>query len=199
MGRNTKKILMQYLLPALIMVMMIGSVVSLSYGDEDRKVRYGFSIFGGTGNVFSDEPRIMVYGFLPRVSLPLYKNWDLEFEGNSSYYDIRKMHDFYFLGVNSNILFKPIQKRWGSLFLLAGGGLGYDSAGKNLRHFHSHYYSYYIGDQHFGGILQGGAGMLFNIGRETALRVEYRLYHISEPFKTDRGLNTHTVLFGISF
>jgi hypothetical protein len=195
MGRNTKKILRQYLLLALIMVMMIGSVVSLSYGNEDRKVRYGFSIFGGTGNVFSDEPGIMVYGFLPRISLPLYKNWDLEFEGNFSYYDIRKMHDLYFLGVNSNILFKPIQERWGSLFLLAGGGLGYDSAGKRLKRYHS----YLIGDQHLGGILQTGAGMFFNIGRGTALRVEYRLYHISEPFKTDRGLNTHIVLLGISF
>ena len=29
--------------------------------------------------------------------------------------------------------------------------------------------------------------------------MEYCFYHISEPFKTDRGLNTHTVLFGISF
>ena len=57
-----------------------------------------------------------------------------------------------------------------------------------------------MGDQHFAGFGEAGAGMFFNIDRETALRVEYRLYHISEPFDTsDRGLNTHAVLFGISF
>jgi opacity protein-like surface antigen len=107
------------------------------------------------------------------------------------------MHDLYFLGVNSNILFKPIPGRWGSLFLLGGGGLGYDSAGKRLNRGDS--YIPLIGDQHLGGILQTGAGMFFNIRRGTALRVEYRFYHISEPFKTDRGLNTHSLLFGISF
>jgi hypothetical protein len=84
---------------------------------------------------------------------------------------------------------------WGSSFLLIGGGLGYDSAGKRLKRDHS----YFIGDEHLGGILQTGAGMFFNIGRGTALRVEYRLYHISEPFRADYGLNTHTVLLGISF
>jgi hypothetical protein len=57
-----------------------------------------------------------------------------------------------------------------------------------------------LGDQHFSGIGYGGLGVLFNIGRGRALRVEYRFCHISEPFDTsDRGMNTHNVLFGISF
>ena len=108
------------------------------------------------------------------------------------------MHDFYFLGVSHNFLFKPIQERWGSLFLLFGGGLGYDSAGKRLYRGDSRVPL--MGDQHFAGFCHAGAGMLFNIGRGTALRVEYRLYHISEPFdKADYGLNTHSVLLGISF
>jgi len=176
--------------------MMIGLLISYSYGEE-KEVRWGFSVFGGTGDAIHSKPDMTVYGFLPRISLLLYKNWDLEFEGNFSYYAIRKVPDLYFLGVNSNILFKPIQERWGSLFLLGGGGLGYDSAGKRLNRDDSN--TPLIGDQHLGGILQIGAGMFFNIGRGTAVRVEYRLYHISEPFETDRGLNTHTVLFGISF
>jgi hypothetical protein len=133
--------------------------------------------------------------FFPVLACPLHKNCDLEFEGNISYYDIRKEHDLYFFGLNSNILFKPIQERWGSLFLLGGAGLGYDSAGKRLKRDHS----YFIGDQHLGGILQTGTGVYFNIGRGMALRMEYRLYHISEPFRADRGLNTHTALLGISF
>ena len=150
------------------------------------------------GDAIYSKPDMVVYGFVPRISLPLYKNWDLEFEGNYFYYDIHKMSNLYFMGVSNNILFRPINERWGSLFLLVGGGLGYDSAGKKLSHGNSG--APLIGDQHFAGIGDIGAGMLFNIGRGTALRVEYRFYHISEPFDTtDRGLNTHTVLFGISF
>ena len=83
-------------------------------------------------------------------------------------------------------------------FLLAGAGLGYDSAGNRLNGGDSH--APLMGDQHFAGFFHTGAGMLFNMGRGTALRVEYRFYHISEPFDTsDRGLNTHNVLVGISF
>ena len=190
-----------YLLSPLILFAIVGSIVSYSYGGEERKTTWGFSILGGTGDATYSKIDTRVYGFLPRISLPLkkdWKYWDLEFEGNFFYYDIHKMHDFYFLGVSHNILFKPIQEEWGSLFLLVGGGLGYDNAGKRLNRGDSD--APLMGDQHFAGFAQGGAGMLFNIGRGTALRVEYRFYHISEPFDTsDRGLNTHSVLFGISF
>jgi len=190
-----------YLLSTLIVFVITGSIVSYSYGEEEKKTKWGFSILGGTGDAIYSKTDVKVYGFLPRIGLPLYKkwkNWDLEFEGNFFYYDIHKMHDFYFLGLSHNILFKPIQERWGSLFLLVGGGLGYDSAGKRLNRGDSD--APLMGDQHFAGFCHGGAGMLFNIGRGTALRVEYRFYHISEPFDTrDRGLCTHTLLLGISF
>ena len=190
-----------YLVSTLILFIIVGSIVSYSYGEEDeKKVKWGFSVFGGTGDAIYSKAHLEVYGFIPRITLPLYKNWkkwDLEFEGNFFYYGIHKMPNFYFLGLSNNIVFKPIQERWGSLFLLVGGGLGYDSAGERL---HRGSNSPLIGDQHFAGFGHGGAGMLFNIGRGTALRVEYRLCHISEPFDTsDRGLNTHNVLFGISF
>jgi len=56
-----------------------------------------------------------------------------------------------------------------------------------------------IGDSHCGGILQAGMGFYYNLGKRLALRVEYRFYHTSEPFRSDRGLNTHTALLGISF
>jgi hypothetical protein len=190
-----------YLLSTLILLVILGSIVSYSYGEEEKKTRWGFSILGGWGDATYSKIDTQVYGFLPRVSLPLYKDWkkwDLEFEGNFFYYDIHKMHDFCFLGVSHNIVFKPVQERWGSLFLLVGGGLGYDSAGKRLKRGDSD--DPVMGDQHFAGVCHGGAGVLFNISRGTALRVEYRFYHISEPFDTsDRGLNTHNVLFGISF
>ena len=191
----------RYLLPTLIILAIIGSIVSYSYGEEEeKKVKWGFSVFGGTGDAVLSKIDMKVYGFIPRITLPLYKDWkkwDLEFEGNFFYYDIHKMHDVYFLGLSSNFVFKPIQERWGSLFLLIGGGLGYDSAGERL---HRGSDAPLLGDQHFAGFGQGGLGVLFNIGRGMALRVEYRFYHISEPFDTsDRGLNTHNVLFGISF
>ena len=177
--------------------MIVGSIISFSYAEEKR-VKWGFSILGGMGDAVYSKPDMTVFGFLPRVSFPLHKNWDIEFEGNFFYYDIHKMDDLYFLGASNNILFKPIQERWGSLFLLAGGGLGYDSAGKKLEGDDSD--TVLFGDQHFAGFFNAGTGMFFNIARGTALRVEYRFYHLSEPFDTsDRGLNTHTLLFGISF
>jgi len=189
-----------YLLSTLILFVTIGSIASYSYGEEEKKTNWGFSVLGGWGDAFYTKADMKVYGFLPRISLPLYKKWklDIEFEGNFFYYDVQKLHDVYFLGVSHNIVFKPIQERWGSLFLLIGGGFGYDSAGKKLYRGDSE--APLLGDQHFAAICNVGAGVLFNIGRGTALRVEYRLYHISEPFDTsDRGMNTHTLLFGISF
>ena len=181
--------------------MILGAIVSYSYGEEEEKrTSWGFSILGGTGDAFS-KTHMIEYGLLPRITLPLrkgWKYWDLEFEGNFFYYDIPKVHNVYFLGLSHNIVFRPIQEKWGSLFLLIGAGVGYDSAGQRL--FRGNSESPLLGDQHFSGAVNAGAGVLFNIGRETALRLEYRLYHVSEPFDTrDRGLNTHTVLFGISF
>ena len=191
----------RYLLPTLVIFVIVGSIVSYSCGEEEEKnIKWGFSVFGGTGDAVLSEIDMKVYGLIPRVTLPLYKNWkkwDLEFEGNFFYYDIHEMHDVYFLGLSSNFVFKPIQERWGSLFLLIGGGLGYDSAGERL---HRGSNPPLLGDQHFAGFGTGGLGVLLNIGRGKALRVEYRFYHISEPFDTsDRGLNTHNVLLGISF
>lgn len=190
-----------YFLSVLLVFMIVGSLVSYSYGEEEKKVKWGFSVFGGTGDAIYGDTDVKVYGFIPRITLPLSKNWkkwDWEFEGNFFYYDIHKMHNFYFLGFSNNFVFKPIQEKWGSLFLLVGGGLGYDSAGKRLYRGASG--APLIGDQHFAGVGYGGGGMLFNIGRGMALRVEYRFCHISEPFDTsDRGLNTHNALFGISF
>ncbi len=95
--------------------MMAGYIVSSSYGEEVSKVKYGFSILGGAGDAWRSTPDMRVYGFLPRVDLPLHENWDLEFEGNSSYWDIRKEHDLYFLGVNANIVLKPILRKLGLL------------------------------------------------------------------------------------
>ena len=190
----------RYLLLTLIIFVIIGSIVSYSYGEEERKARWGFSVFGGTGDAVLSKIDMKVYGLIPRVTLPVrrdWKMWDVEFEGNFFYYDIHKMPNVYFLGLGTNFVFKPIQERWGSLFLLIGGALGYDSAGKKLFRGSN---PPLLGDQHFSGVGYGGTGILFNISRRTALRVEYRFCHISEPFDTsDRGLNTHNVLFGIAF
>ena len=174
---------------AFVSFVMVGSMISHSYGEENGKVKYGFSIFGGSGDVWR-KVNMTAYGFLPRLDLPLHRNWDLEFEGNYSYWNIRKEHDLYFLGVDANLLFKPIQRNWGSLFFLVGGGLGYDSAGKRVPQ---------MGDSHCGGILQVGTGFYYNLGKRWALRVEYRFYHTSEPFRSDEGLNTHIALLGVSF
>lgn len=67
-----------YLLIIFILFMMIGSLISYSYGEEEKKVKWGFSIFGGTGDAIRGSPDMNVFGFLPRIDLSLHRNWDLE-------------------------------------------------------------------------------------------------------------------------
>ncbi len=179
-----------YLVLGFVVFMTVGLFVSDAYGEEPSRFKYGLSVLGGRGDPGPQKPSVNVYGLLPRVDFGLYREWHVEFEGNFSYWAISGEKDFYYFGVNANILFKPIERRWGSLFLLAGGGFGYDSAGKRVAE---------IGDSHVGGIYQMGGGIFYNIGNGLALRVEYRYYHVSDPFRGDRGLNTHTALLGLSF
>jgi opacity protein-like surface antigen len=68
--------------------------------------------------------------------------------------------------------------------------VGYDNSGGRVEE---------IGDSHFAGILQGGIGIFYKVGKRLILRGEYRFNHVSEPFRTDDGLNTHDFLLGISF
>jgi hypothetical protein len=76
----------------------LGSFVSQSYGEEGLGLRYGVSIFGGVGDAWHNATELTVYGALPRVDVSLHRNWDLEFEGNYSYWNIRNEHDLYFFG-----------------------------------------------------------------------------------------------------
>ncbi len=178
------------LIAFLAFLAMFGSLNSYSYGEEPSKLRYGVSVFGGSGDAWHNETEFTTFGILPRIDVALHKNWDLEFEGNYSYWNIRRERNLYFVGVDVNLLFKPFQWKWGSLFFLAGAGIGYDSAGKRVEQ---------IGDSHCGGILQAGVGLYYNLGKRWALRTEFRFYHISEPFRSDRGLNSYNGLIGISF
>lgn len=150
MGEKT--VSRRYWVIPFVSLMIVASLISPSYGGEANQYQYGLSVFGGRGDTGHNKPRVQVYGLLPRIGVSLYREWHLEFEGNFSYWEIYGEKDFYFLGANTNILFKPIERKWGSLFVLAGGGLGYDSAGKRVIE---------IGDSHIGGIYQlGGGGFL---------------------------------------
>lgn len=44
--------------------------------------------YGGTGEATRNKPNISVYGFIPRIDLALHTNWDLEFGGNDSNWNI---------------------------------------------------------------------------------------------------------------
>jgi hypothetical protein len=173
----------------IIYLLMVGLFPPYSYGEEEKKIKLGFSISAGTGEVIHKTPDTTKYVFLPRLSIPLNRNWDLELEGNYSYWAIVHKPNLYFLGGDTNILFKPIQWKKGALFFLVGGGLGYDNSGGKVK---------WIGDSHFASILQGGAGVLYKVGKSWAIRGEYRFNHVSEPFEKDRGINTHDFLLGLS-
>ena len=100
-----------YLLFMSILFVMIGLLIS-SANAEENKVKWGVSVLGGIGDAFYRKADMKEYGFLPRISLPLYKkSWDLEFEGDFFYYDIHKMHNLYFLELSNNIVFKPVQEK----------------------------------------------------------------------------------------
>ena len=175
----------------LTILLLIGSLTSTSYGDEHEKIKLGVSGFLGTEVSFIySRPEFTKYGVFPRVSIPLHRNWDLEIEGNFSYWGIAREKNLYFIGLNQNWLFKPIHWNWGSLFLLLGGGLGYDNSGGHVHE---------IGDSHFAGIAHGGIGILYNVTKKWALRFEYRFSHISEPTESDNGINSHDFLLGVVF
>ena len=62
---------------------------SNSYGEEDGKIKWGFSLSLGTDQKSKND--LTMYAFLPRVDLPFHKNWDLGFEGNFSFYRIKEL------------------------------------------------------------------------------------------------------------
>lgn len=185
LGRNFRK---TNLIIFLLFFFIIGLLLPSSYGEEILKNRFGFSILEGTNA--NREPHMKEAGFLPRLIFGINENWDFEFEGNFSYYGISKEKNIYFLGLDGNIMFKSLKWRGGNIFLLAGGGIGYDNNNGKIKE---------IGDSHFAGLLQAGTGINLSLGKGLWLRGEYRFQHISEPFRRDSGLNTHNVLLGISF
>jgi opacity protein-like surface antigen len=171
-----------------IILMTIGFEVSDSRADEDGKTKWGVSVLVGPSA--SSALDFTHLALLPRAGWALHKKWDFELEGNFSYYSIHREKNIYLLGVNGNFLFKPVQ--WGKItpFLIAGGGLAYNNNNGNV---------WEMGDSHTAGILQGGGGILYYMGKGLWLRGEYRYHHISDPFERDYGLNTHSFILGVTF
>jgi hypothetical protein len=146
---------------------------------------------GANTDIFHDHPDMRTIAFLPRVDFYLHRNWDLEFEGNFSYYGISREKNLYLLGCNSNLLFKFFQWGGGSFFITGGVGLGYNNSNWHVEE---------IGDSHVAGVLQGGVGIYLALGKGWWLRGEYRFQHISDPFrKDDTGLNTNNLILGVLF
>ena len=178
------------LLSVMICFVILGWFASPCFGD-DGKVRVGFGLLLGTHtDVFHDQPHMTTIAFLPRVDFSLHRNWDLEFEGNFSYYGISREKNLYLLGCNSNLLFKFFQWGGGSFFITGGVGLGYNNSNWHVEE---------IGDSHVAGVLQGGVGIYLALGKGWWLRGEYRYQHISDPFRQDTGLDTNNFILGVLF
>jgi hypothetical protein len=187
MGQWKEMSIRKNLLVVPVFLLLIGALDSPSYGEEGHP-NWGFSFLGG-GTSYGKRDVIQV-GFLPRWSLALHKKWDLEFEGNFSYYGIVNDKNFYLLGTNANVIFKPIQWNRGSLFIIGGAGVGYNNGNGRVHD---------IGNSHFAGLLQIGMGTYIKIAKRWWLRGEYRFQHISDPFYHGDGINTHTFVMGVSF
>jgi len=80
----------------------------------------GFSL--GVGHPQKSKHDLNLWTFFPRVDVPIGENWEIEVEGNASYYDVSKTKNLYVLGLNTNILLSPFGGReenffcWGSRF-----------------------------------------------------------------------------------
>lgn len=174
-----------------LLFLIIKFIPSDSFGEEERKTRWGVSLLGGpNADLIHGRPTLTLIGILPRVSFPIHRNWDIEIEGNFSYYGIKHEKNLYLLATQTNLRFKPFQRERWSWFFIVGIGAGY----KNAHDEHK-----YLGKSHLAGILHGGAGLDIEMGRGYFFRSEYRLQHISDPFFHDEGINTHCLFLGISF
>lgn len=190
MAGISKKILCNrsFLSIVLSLLLFIGFFAPFCYGDEKGDVKWGVSVLlGPNARGHLDFTHSAV---LPRAGLALHKKWDLEFEANLSHYFINGEKDLYLIGVNGNLLFKAVQ--WGKVtpFLMAGAGLAYNNNSG---------FVWEMGDSHTGGILQGGGGIFYDMGKKFLLRGEYRFHHLSDPFERDHGLNTHSFVIGVAF
>jgi hypothetical protein len=171
-----------------ICLVFIGYFTPQCYGGEKRPVKWGFSVLLGPNA--GGHLHFTHSALLPKWGVALHKKLDLEFEGNLSHYFINGEKDLYLVGVNGNLLFKPVQ--WGKVipFLIGGAGLAYNNNSG---------FVWELGDSHTAGILQGGGGILYDMGKKLWLRGEYRFHHISDPFERDHGLNTHSFILGVTF
>jgi hypothetical protein len=169
-------------------LLFIGCFTPLCYGGEGRDIKWGFSVLLGPNA--GGHMDFTQSALLPRAGVALHKMLDLEFEGNFSQYFIDGAKNLYLIGINGNLLFKPVQ--WGKVipFLIAGAGLAYNNNSG---------FVWEMGDSHTAGILQGGGGILYDTGKGFWLRGEYRFHHISDPFESDHGLDTHSFIVGITF
>lgn len=172
-------------------VFILGSMVLPSYGQEGRKIRWGFSLLAGPNADFiHGRPTLTHLAIFPRIKYPLHRKWDFELEGNFSYYGIKHEKNLYVLGTNANILFNPIEGKGWKWYWIGGVGVGYNNSNGRVS---------YIGKSHVTGILHIGTGMDISLGKGYFLRGEYRLEHISDPFNHDEGINTHCFLIGVSY
>lgn len=158
---------------------------------EDQPPKYGLSFLRGWDvKFFHKQPNFRTFDLFPRIDFRMYQSLDFELEGNFSYYRIFDRKDIYLLGGNTNLLFKPFRFKHGSLFIIGGVGLGYTNSNGRINE---------LGDSHMGGLLQLGGGIDIYLKRGIWLRGEYRYIHISDPFRSDPGLNSHNILLGLSF
>jgi len=189
MARIFKRILgNRSVLSIVICLSFAGSFTPLCHGDEKGNVQWGVSVLLGPnsrGHMDFTQSAVLL-----RAGLAIHKKWDLELEGNFSHYFIDGEKDLYLVGVDGNLLFKPVQ--WGKVtpFVIVGAGLAYNNNSG---------FVWEMGDSHAAGILQGGGGILYDTGKGFLLRVEYRYHHISDPFEHDHGLNTNSFILGVIF
>jgi len=180
-----------YTVAIFFIIFIIGSMASPSYGEGERKIRWGLSFLAGPNADFiHGRPTLTQLALLPRIHFPLHPNWNLEVEGNFSYYGIKHEKNLYLLGANINILFSPIRGKEWKWFLIGGVGAGYNNSNGVIR---------YIGKSHLAGVLHAGTGMDVSLGKGYFLRGEYRLEHISDPFNHDEGINTHCFMIGVLY
>jgi hypothetical protein len=129
------------------------------------------------------------YAAYPRWAWLFHDRWAFELEGNIGHYRFDSLDTTSF-GLHGLFAYEFFQSDRGSAFLTGGGGFLHLDVDERPR----------LTDATILGLAQVGFGVKLPIGKQRAVRLEYRFQHVSDPFDTrDGGLNYHNLVLGISF
>lgn len=171
---------------ALIIFASFRVCVARAEAIDESVLEAGSIELGGSGAFgYDDRQSISVFSLLPRGGMFFAKNAEAEVELPLMYIHTPDSEVPAF-GVNINALYHINTGTPFVPFALLGIGAAYVAGDISET-------------TSLTAMSQGGVGLKYFFSERAALRFEYRFRHFSDPFVSDAGIDSHSVLFGISF